>query len=112
MVLLKLFVFHLQLLQELLASCQHLDQAMKALWIDPSTVIFDPSQSMGSGTSSTVYRGTVRGSPAAIKVYDRMRLGPAAGGAASIDQLMSGVLLRRELSIIARANMEFHHVCR
>lgn len=84
---------------------------MKTLWIDPITIVYDSSQSMGRGSSSTVYRGTVRGIPAAIKVYDRVRLGPPAGDAVGIDQLMSGAL-RRELSIIARANMEFHHVCR
>jgi hypothetical protein len=53
--------------------------------------------------------------PVAVKLYDRRsRLthpqspGDAAG---SIEQLMTGALAR-ELCIIARANREFHHVCR
>lgn len=99
------------MLQELLVSCQQLDQALHALWVDPSAITLDQAEAMGSGTSSTVYRGTVRGMPAAIKVYDRLRLDPAGSGSASIDQLLSGVL-RRELCIIARANQEFHHVAR
>jgi hypothetical protein len=77
--------------------------------MDPSDITYDQHDEIGSGTSSTVYRGTLQGSPAAIKVYDRIRLGQA-GGAAGIDQLMTGIL-RRELCIIARAQ-GFHHVCR
>jgi hypothetical protein len=102
------------MMQELVRSCNRLKDAMHALWIDPSSISFETSDYIGSGISSTVYRGMLQGSspaPSAIKVYDRMHLGPAESGAAGIDQLMSSVL-RRELCIIARANQEFHHVCK
>ena len=81
---------------------------MQSLWTDPSDITYDRHDAIGIGTSSMVYRGEFRGSPAAIKVY-HIPLGQA-GGAAGIDQLMTGIL-RRELCIIARAQ-GFHHVCR
>jgi hypothetical protein len=103
-----------QMMQQLVEACTKLKEAMHALWIDPSAISFEASDCIGSGISSTVYRGMLHGSSpsaAAIKVYDRIRLGPAAVGAAGINQLLSSVL-RRELCIIARASKEFHYVCK
>lgn len=97
------------MLQEMLHSCQQLSKATQALWLEPDSVVLSKHDVLGSGASSTVYRGTVRGSPAAIKVYGNIHLASAAPG---LDELMMTGALRRELCIMVRANQEFHHVCR
>ncbi len=107
---------HVQMLQMLQQQCQKLHADLDSLWISPDSVQLEQEQ-LGFGMSSTVFRASVRGRPAAVKLYDRIRLagstGPGSTGPGSGSRMCQLVqALQRELVIIMRANKEFDHVCR
>jgi hypothetical protein len=103
----------LQVLQLMRQACQEQHAQLERFWVESADVRVH--ELLGQGSSGQVYRGTVKGRPAAIKLLAL----PAAEGAAtagglaallqSSDKLMAA--LRRELCVMARSH-EFDNTCR
>jgi hypothetical protein len=101
------------MLQGIIKQCEELDADLRSMWISPAEVQLS-SEVIAAGATSTVYRGTLRGDPVAVKRCRQARpLSPASSGEAPSSKapLMTGTLAR-ELCIIARASRECGRMCR
>ena len=104
-----------QVLRAMRQACQGQQEQLQRFWVDPAAV--QVHELLGQGSSGQVYRGTVKGRPAAIKL---LALPASEGNAVATAGSLAGLLhsndrvsaaLRRELCVMAQSH-QFDNTCR
>jgi hypothetical protein len=112
--LLSLYILPpLQVLQLMRQACEEQRAQLERFWVEPAHLKVE--ELLGQGSSGQVYRGTVKGRPAAIKLL-AMPAGEGAATAGGLAMLLQSsdkqaAALRRELCVMARSH-EFDNTCR